>query len=67
MSYYNYHARNLKRISNGELIDILPSEKEEFAFVLLFNSYPYTRPIRPHAVWRYGEALALLKDAPKKE
>lgn len=51
--YYNYHARNLQRIENGELIGIGPSENREFAFVLLFNTYPPTRPIRPHATWRY--------------
>ena len=65
--YYNYHARNLARIANGELVDVMPSEREAFAFVLLFNTYPYTRPIRPHAVWRYAEALSQLAGTPKNE
>ena len=55
--YYNYHARNLQRIADGELIGIEPSKNSEFAFVLLFNSYPPTRPIRPHATWRYETIL----------
>ncbi len=65
--YYNYHARNLERIAEGELIGVTASEREEFAFVLLFNSYPYTRPIRPHAAWRYDEAISRLKTASKEE
>ena len=65
--YYNYHARNLARIASGELVGVAPSESDEFAFVLLFNCYPYTRPIRPHAAWRYDKALARLQNAtPKK-
>ena len=60
--YYNYHAKNLRRISNGELIGIQPSEKSEFAFILVFNTHPATRPIRPHAAWRYTNILEELKD-----
>ena len=55
--YYNYHARNLQRIENGELIGIDPSDKDEFAFVLVFNTYPPTRPIRHHSTWRYETIL----------
>ena len=55
--YYNYHARNLQRIADGELIGIEPSENSEFAFVLVFSTYPTTRPIRPHATWRYEQTI----------
>ena len=55
--YYNYHARNLERITNGELIGVEPSKNKEFSFVLVFNTYPPTRPIRPHATWRYETIL----------
>ena len=57
--YYNYHAKNIKRIKQGELIGILESEDEKFAFILLFSTYPFTRPIRHHALERY---IPLLKD-----
>lgn len=50
---YPYHNRIRQRINNGELIGIQPSNKEDFAFVLVFNTYPYTRPIRHHAVSKY--------------
>ena len=55
--YYNYHARNLQRIADGELIGIEPSDNSEFAFVLVFNTYPPTRPIRHHATWRYEQII----------
>ena len=55
--YYNYHARNLERIKNGELIGVEKSNTTTFAFVLLFKTYPFTRPIRPHAIWRYAHIL----------
>ena len=52
-TYYNYHARILERIKNGELVGIEPSDNPEFALVFVFNTEPYTRPIRPHSVCRY--------------
>ena len=55
--YYNYHARNLQRIQNGELIGIAPSENPEYAFILVFRTYPFARPIRPHATWRYEQFI----------
>ncbi len=55
--YYNYHAKNLSRIKNGELIKIVKSSKEEYEFVLIFITYPYTRPIRPRSAFRYYEYL----------
>ncbi len=54
---YPYHNRIRQRINNGELIGIEPSEKEEFAFVLVFKTYPFTRPIRHHAVGKYLDLL----------
>lgn len=55
--YYNYHAKNLQRIKNGELIDVKESCDKSFAFVLIFSTHPYTRPIRPHSVYRYENLL----------
>ena len=55
--YYNYHARNMERISNGELVGYEFCEKGDFAIILKFSIYPYTRPIREHALWRYEKIL----------
>ena len=55
---YPYHNRIRQRIRKGELIGVEKSENEEFAFVLLFSTPPYTRPIRPHAIWRYSDILS---------
>lgn len=54
---YPYHNRIRQRINNGELIGIQESEKEEFAFVLVFNTQPFTRPIRHHATHKYFDLL----------
>lgn len=54
---YPYHNRIIQRIKNGELIGIGESDSKEFAFVLLFNTEPFTRPIRPHSVYRYKDIL----------
>lgn len=53
---YPYHNRIMQRIKNGELIGI-EKGTGEFAFVLIFKTYPYKRPIRPHAVWRYADIV----------
>lgn len=50
---YPYHNRIIQRIKNGELAGIEKSDKEEFACILVFKTFPFTRPIRPHAMWRY--------------
>ena len=63
--YYNYHGRNLQRIENGELVAVEKSERTEFAFVLVFSTHPFFRPIRPHAVWRYEKTLAMYDGIPK--
>ena len=54
---YPYHNRIRQRINNGEFVGIEPSEKEEFAFVLVFSTYPFTRPIRHHAVGKYLDLI----------
>ena len=54
---YPYHNRIRQRINNGELIGIQPSDKEDFVFVLVFNTYPYTRPIRPNAINKYLDLI----------
>ena len=54
---YPYHNRIKQRIRNGELIGIERSEDVRFAFVFIFSTPPYTRPIRLHAVWRYSDVL----------
>ncbi len=59
--YYNYHARNMERIRNGELVGFEFCEGE-FALVLKFSTAPFTRPIREHAVWKYEEILKELRN-----
>lgn len=53
---YPYHNRIKQRINKGELVRIEPSTGE-FAFVFVFSTYPFTRPIRPHSVWRYWDII----------
>ena len=54
---YPYHNRIRQRINNGELIGIEKSEKNDFAFVLVFNTFPFTRPIRHHSIYKYFDLL----------
>ena len=53
---YPYHNCILQRIKNGELIGFEFCDGE-FAVILHFSTYPFTRPIRPHAVYKYEEIL----------
>ena len=55
--YYNYHARIMERILNGELVGFELTDGGEFALVLKFSTYPFTRPIREHSVYKYEEIL----------
>ncbi len=60
MSYYNYHGRIRERINNGEMIgheyvNNYPRIGE--ALVLLFNTEPLERPIRPHRWAEYEKVL----------
>ncbi len=54
---YPYHNRIKQRINNGELVAIETSDRVEFECVLIFKTHPYTRPIRPHAMWRYYDII----------
>ena len=60
--YYNYHARNMERIKNGELVGFEFCEGE-FALVLKFSTYPFTRPIREHSVYKYEGVLKEFSNA----
>ena len=53
---YPYHNRILQRINNGELIGYELCDGE-FALILHFSTFPFTRPIRPHSVYKYEEIL----------
>ena len=57
---YPYHNRIKQRITNGELIgfqfvDDYPKIGE--CLLLQFNTYPPTRPIRPHRIPEYTGLL----------
>ena len=54
---FPYHNRNIQRIRNGELVAVEESDKAEFAFVLVFSTYPFTRPIRHHSAYKYFDLL----------
>ena len=54
---YSYHNTIKKRIKNGELIGIKKANDNSFAFVLIFSTPPFFRPIRKHAVYRYLSLL----------
>ena len=54
---YPYHNRIRQRINNGEFVGIKESDDEEFAFVLIFNTAPFTRPIRHYAAHKYKDLL----------
>ena len=54
---YPYHNRIRQRINYGEFIGIEPSENEDFAFVLVFKTYPFTRPVRHHAIEKYLDLI----------
>lgn len=54
--YYNYHARNMERIRNGEFVGFEFCDGE-FALVLQFSTDPQRRPIREHSLWRYEEII----------
>lgn len=58
---YSYHGRIRQRIKNGELKDIIKGGGE-FAVILIFDTYPFTRPIRERALYRYREELEKYPD-----
>ena len=54
---YNYHNRIKQRIRNGELIDSYYTTSYRGigeAMVLVFNTEPFKRPIRPYRWGEYG-------------
>ena len=56
INMYPYHNLILKRIRNGELVKIKKATGE-FSYIFYFNTFPYTRPIRNHAVYRYKDII----------
>jgi hypothetical protein len=60
---YPYHNRILQRIKNGELVGYEFCEEGEFALILHFSTFPETRPIREHSLWRYEEILKEFNNA----
>jgi len=57
---YSYHGRIRQRIRNGELIDHYFTDNYPRigkALVLVFNTVPHLRPIRPHRFEEYKEFL----------
>lgn len=57
---YPYHNKIKQRIKNGELIDHYFTNnypKIGKALVLVFNSPPFLRPIRPHKWGEYKEVI----------
>lgn len=57
---YPYHNRTKQRIKDGELVeyyftDDYPGIGE--ALVLVFNTAPFLRPIRPHKYKEYKEMI----------
>ncbi len=53
---YSYHNRIIQRIKNDELVSVEKGTGEFFA-IFVFNTSPYTRPIREYAVFRYEKIL----------
>ena len=53
---YPYHNKIIQRIRNGELERIEKGQGEFFA-LFVFSTFPYVRPIREHAIWRYEKCL----------
>lgn len=58
---YSYHNRIKQRINNGELIDHYFTDdypKIGKALVLVFNTFPPVRPIRPHKWDEYLDIIS---------
>lgn len=57
---YPYHNRIKQRINNGELVEHYFTESYPRigeALVLVFNTPPFLRPIRPHKWAEYEEVI----------
>lgn len=57
---YPYHNRNIERIKNGELIDVQKGQGE-YKIILIFKTYPYTRPIKGKSLFRYRKYIDIQK------
>jgi len=59
--HYSYHGRNKQRIRNGELIDFYYTynypRMDGEVMVLVFNTEPFKRPIRPHKYCEYFKLI----------
>lgn len=62
MGYYNYHGMIRKRIENGELIKIVPAEKAGYAVIFVFKTFPFERPIKWEALYRYEGIIGVFSD-----
>lgn len=57
---YSYHNRIKQRIRNGELVSHHKADNYPgigLALVLVFNTPPFLRPIRPHKWDEYKEVI----------
>lgn len=65
---YPYHNKIRQRINKGELVGI-EKGTGEFAYVFIFSTPPFRRPIRPHSVWRYEDIISFeeLKEVNKEK
>lgn len=62
---YPYHNKIKQRIRNGELIDHYFTDNYPRigeALVLVFNTAPFLRPIRPHKWPEYVDILSECKE-----
>lgn len=60
--YYSYHGRIMERIKNGELIGYRFDDdwpKIGRALVLIFSTFPFTRPIR---VTKWAKYVGILDE-----
>lgn len=60
MAYYGYHQKIRQRIRAGELIDAYRDHNYPRigeALVLVFNTEPHKRPIRPERFGQYADVM----------
>lgn len=59
---YPYHQRIRQRITNGEFIKAQREQHSRIGecVILYFNTFPYTRPIRPHRYKDYPDVIMCL-------
>lgn len=61
---YPYHNRIKQRIKNGELVSFYWDTRKNIGecLILVFNTEPMERPIRPHRVFEYEKFLNDLRE-----